>query len=88
MILTNEQADKIYAAFGLNAAAVKQAALKVSEEYPTLDSQESHVLAMFLGGFMGQKDTELADCAYEAFGRLQEMVRVEGNPPTHQEGGV
>jgi hypothetical protein len=85
MQLSDEQANRIYAAFGLNAVAVKQAALRASEASPTLDSRDSHVLAMLLGWLKAHEDKELADCAYIAFVRLQDVL-YEAEEAADEEG--
>jgi hypothetical protein len=86
MKLTNEQANRIYAAFGLNAVAVKQAALSASADNAVLDARDSHVLAMVLGWMKAHHDPELAESARVAFGRLLDVV-AEAEEPAEQEGG-
>jgi hypothetical protein len=87
MQLTNEQANRIYAAFGLNAVAVKQAAQKASEGNAVMDARDSHVLAMLLGWMKAHHDPELAESACVAFGRLLDVVVEAQDSATEQEGG-
>jgi hypothetical protein len=79
MKLTNEQANRIYAAFGLNAVAVKQAVMEASQAVPTMEGHDSHVLALVLGWFTAHENEELVEGANRAVARLRDILDAQDN---------